>query len=357
VFLNEFALHDNSENRQATADTVHHYLRQVRPFLAHRDNRHDFFFESFLVAVRNRYVSEGDTGELYKRSSLIWHVMLARYFGDLPLHLNGSEEQPNIRKISELPYHQAHGHLWDELQSTLTDFKFVTAKINATDPYRLIADYSLARKVGYTADDLQLVQSALQTSAHILVSDPSQLSAQLLARLIGAGQPAVQRLLEEALVGSKTPWLRPLFASLSKAGGALVNTLSGHHGGIRGLAITHDESLLVSGSDDGLVCVWDLKAGVELRNWDSEHLHPLTDLYITPDGMVALTSDGSKTKSWDLSSGRGLHSLPGKVHDITPEGKALITQQGCIIVWDPLRNVDESVIGRELGFVNKMTKI
>jgi hypothetical protein len=55
------------------------------------------------------------------------HRLLARYFGERPI-FEGSAQQPNVRKLSELPYQQTAGALWDELYATLTDFEFLEAK-------------------------------------------------------------------------------------------------------------------------------------------------------------------------------------------------------------------------------------
>jgi hypothetical protein len=57
------------------------------------------------------------------------HRHLARYFADQELELAGDEgATPNLRKMSELPYQQTLGALWDELHATLTDFTFLEHK-------------------------------------------------------------------------------------------------------------------------------------------------------------------------------------------------------------------------------------
>jgi hypothetical protein len=41
----------------------------------------------------------------------------------------GDHAVPNLRKLAELPYQQAHGGCWDELYETLTDFRFLERKV------------------------------------------------------------------------------------------------------------------------------------------------------------------------------------------------------------------------------------
>ena len=44
----------------------------------------------------------------------------------------------------------------------------------------------------------------------------------------------------------------------SLPGGELLQTLSGHEGGVESLAVTPDGALLASGDDKGVVVLWDL---------------------------------------------------------------------------------------------------
>jgi len=57
------------------------------------------------------------------------HAKLAAYFAAQPLFSAGDDRKtPNLRKLSELPFQQAYGALWDDLYKTLTDFEFLEAK-------------------------------------------------------------------------------------------------------------------------------------------------------------------------------------------------------------------------------------
>ena len=92
------------------------------------------------------------------------HAKLAAYYAAQPLFAEKEgQKTANRRKLSELPYQQAHGELWERLYETLTDFEFLEAKctysgiIHAPDGengkklysgvYELIEDYQRALAV------------------------------------------------------------------------------------------------------------------------------------------------------------------------------------------------------------------
>jgi hypothetical protein len=92
------------------------------------------------------------------------HAKLAAYYAAQPLFAEQEgQKAANLRKLSELPYQQAHGELWERLYETLADFEFLEAKctysgiVHAPDGengkklysgvYELIEDYRRALAV------------------------------------------------------------------------------------------------------------------------------------------------------------------------------------------------------------------
>jgi hypothetical protein len=91
-----------------------------------------------LMTFYHRQLSEAVTEHyLAGREKRDRHRGLARYFGNQALEI---ERAPNLRKMSELPYQQTLGEMWDELYATLTDFRFLERKsaevgvLERTDP-------------------------------------------------------------------------------------------------------------------------------------------------------------------------------------------------------------------------------
>jgi hypothetical protein len=57
------------------------------------------------------------------------HARMAAYFAGQPLFAEPlGEKRANLRKLSELPYQQINGELWEDVYQTLTDFEFLEAK-------------------------------------------------------------------------------------------------------------------------------------------------------------------------------------------------------------------------------------
>jgi NACHT domain- and WD repeat-containing protein len=112
-----------------------------------------FYHRQLAEAVAEHYLA-GEEG-------LARHRELAAYFREKGLESGGDRSVPNLRTMSELPYQQTMGELWDEVLATLTDFDFLEKKathagrilstdvegntfITYTGIYQIRDDYALA---------------------------------------------------------------------------------------------------------------------------------------------------------------------------------------------------------------------
>lgn len=158
LFIQALELEEAEESREAAADTVNLFLRQVRSFLARRDGRYDFFFESFKLAAQRCYLAKADEETISKRSYQDWHRFLANYFQGLPTCRDvgdsleaESSRQATLRKVAELPYHLIQAELWKDLEGTLCDLDFIEAKCAAEMTYDLVTDFETAEGMAPTA--------------------------------------------------------------------------------------------------------------------------------------------------------------------------------------------------------------
>jgi WD40 repeat protein/uncharacterized caspase-like protein len=284
----------------------------------------------------------------------------------------------------------ASGHN-DELRQLQLSFKWLRAKLNATDINGVIADFQFVQ----SDETCQLVQKTLHRSAHILAQDKKQLAGQLLGRLMSYELPEIQALLEQAREEKTDPWLRPLVPSLMSPEGPLLRTLAGHDSLVRAVAVTSDGKYAVSATDQYLK-IWDLKSGFEIQTW--KHfwvtdgvitVRPIKAMAITPDGKyaviaadsfdiggdilevfdlehgsivsdwkahdssiqaVAISADGLSivsgsidrtVKIWDLASGEELRTLKGHTMTVsavavTLDGQYIVSacDDGTLKVWD-----------------------
>jgi len=147
---------DKFEAREAASDTVNLFLRQVRSFLARRNGRYDFFYESFRIAAQECYVAERAGEELPKREGYEWHAHLARYFqlkGDPTGDGAWSGDYP--RAFSELPYHLLEGRLFNELFGISREEIFLAAQARMFpgEPQRTLETLQTAIEGACRSDD------------------------------------------------------------------------------------------------------------------------------------------------------------------------------------------------------------
>jgi WD40 repeat protein len=80
---------------------------------------------------------------------------------------------------------------------------------------------------------------------------------------------------------------------------------TGHRDQVTGLAFSPDGQLLLSGSADGTVRLWDVN-GRPLGSWPDEHKQVLTVAF-APDGRSAASAGSGRTTVWDMPAGRRRH--------------------------------------------------
>lgn len=103
-------------------------------------------------------------------------------------------------RLDRYPYNLVKSENLEKYYATLTDFKFITDKINypelgvqsLIEDYDLIDDVETLNYPEYNSEkvkSLKLIQGVLRLSAHILVIDKQQLASQLHGRLLHEKMP------------------------------------------------------------------------------------------------------------------------------------------------------------------------
>jgi WD40 repeat protein len=229
--------------------------------------------------------------------------------------------------FEHLPWHLKEAGRTTELRQLLFNFDWLQTKLEATDPYALIADYDYLQD----GEELRLIQSALRLSANALARDHRQLAGQFIGRLLGNTSPSIQVLLKQAAERKVWPWFRPLKPSLTAPGGPLIRTLEGHTDPVFAVTVTPDGRRAVSASTEGTLRVWDLESGQTLRTLVG-HTNDFWAAVITPDGCQAVSaSDDDRTlRLWDLESGQILRTFEDHTDGVlalavTPDGHRAVS--------------------------------
>lgn len=249
----------------------------------------------------------------------------------------GDWEECDRYGLQYLPSHLNGAGLADKLRELLLNFNWLQAKLTALDVNSVLSDFKFLPGDA----ELDLVRGAIRLAAHNISTDKTQLAGQLLARLLGNDSKAIQALLGKASQWRKAAWLRPLTRCLSQPGGQLVNTIKAHVGIVDDLSITSDGAMMVSGSSDDSVKVWDLKTGLELHTLRG-HADYVTGVAVSPDGRLAVSSSHDLTlRVWDTQEGQELLRLTGHQNwvscvALTQDGQTAVSgsTDNTIRVWD-----------------------
>jgi len=206
-----------------------------------------------------------------------------------------------------LAYHLMQSDQVETLRALLLDYDWLHNKLRVCEVNALMADYNFFPE----NEDLQLIHSALRLSAHVLSHDREQLPSQLCGHLLGVQSSNIQALLEKVINQTTKPWLRPLFPSLTLAGGPLLRTIEGHCGLSDSVAITADGKRAVSPSFDNILEVWNLDTG-ECHYTLKGHCGWVNSVAITVDDKLAVSASDDKTlKVWNLETGKCRRTLEG----------------------------------------------
>jgi WD40 repeat protein len=258
-----------------------------------------------------------------------------------------SEEDQKYR-LRHLPETLLEGKNYTKLYKLLSDYEFITTKINHPlfGVQALIEDYDLLQDetllMEFTGDEtissLKKIQGTLRLSAHIINADSQQLPAQLTGRLLHFHTPEINNFLQQIPTDQG---LRCLTPSLTPPGSPLIRTLSGHSDWVNAIAVTPDGKTLISGSDDNTIKIWDLLTGTEKLTFKG-HSNSVRAIALTPDGKTVISGSYDKTiQIWDIATGKKKFTFIGHSDSvsavaITPDGKTLISGSvdNTIKIWD-----------------------
>jgi WD40 repeat protein len=113
-----------------------------------------------------------------------------------------------------------------------------------------------------------------------------------------------------------------------------VQTLIGHTKEVNSIALSPQAYVLVSGSWDHTIKVWNLNTGAVIHNLRG-HFGHVSSVAISPDGYILVSGSWDRTiKVWNLGSGKLIHTLKGHNNyvnsvAISPDAQTLVSSS-----WD-----------------------
>lgn len=115
--------------------------------------------------------------------------------------------------------------------------------------------------------------------------------------------------------------------------GRTLQILKSHQGNIRSVAITLDDSRVISASSDKTLKVWEIDSGKLLHTLEG-HKKAVEFVAVTPDGRRAISSSLlEKIRLWDIESGEEIINLPAKEYNsntvaFTPDSRCAVLVGG-----------------------------
>jgi len=332
------------------------FIRQVRPFMARREGRTDYFYEAFQLAAKERYVND----------KIRYNKILADYFQqqadpDDDLSFNGI----TIRDFNELPYHLKESENTELLEKMLSAYRWIKNKTELSDIYNTIDDYSYIDDENDENYHLKLIKDTLIMSAHVLKDYIKNLPTQLWGRLKEIENPQIKVLLIEIDKYTDYPWLKPRHYMQSPES-ALKVTLT-HTKRVNTICYSPNGKYIISGSGDGSVRVWDWKKQKEITKLEG-HTENVSSICISNDErFIASGSGDGSVRVWDWKNEREIIKLEGHTTNVysvyfSPDGQYIVSgssgfhekDDNTIRVWDwkkqkEIAKLDGHSIGRVLS--------
>jgi WD40 repeat protein len=213
---------------------------------------------------------------------VVLHGRLVNNYGDLTA-------LPDAYAWRNIASHLREAERADALRDLLLNPDYLQNNLSAlADPNALVVDADLL------PDDrpIQLIQSALRMSAHILEKNPAQGLSQLYGRLLSHHDAdlSIVTLLDEIVNHEALPAVLTSQSMLEQAGGALLRIFKVDADSVTAVAL--DGEIVASASRDKTIYVWNWKTGELLQQFElNKHDGRITSIALSGDYVLSGSTD------------------------------------------------------------------
>ena len=319
---------------------IHFFIRQVKPFMARRKGRYDYFYESFKKASQKRYENK----EIY------YNGLLADYF-----QLKTDPEKDytftgkSLRDFNELPYHLANSNKIAILEDILSKYTWIKNKTELNNIFHTINDYNYINIENKENYHLKLIKNTLTMSSHFIKDNIKELPTQLWGRLKTHENHQIKEFLNEIEKHTRFPWLQP-HHFMHTSEGSLQTTLTGHTQWVRSVCFSPDGKYIASGSDDDTIRVWNIEKNEE-KTILKGHALRVNSVCFSPDGKYIVSGSPDNTvRVWDWKKDEEKtilrHHTSVESVCFSPDGKYIVSglKNGNVRVWDWEKNEEKTIL-------------
>lgn len=344
MFLDDLKLDEKQSDD--VRSTVRLFLRQVRPFLARREGRTDFFYEAFLIAAKRRYA------EANNETPREWHARLSgvcEKWNDL----HGAAKR---YALGNLPHHEIESGNPTAAADAMTDFGYHYVRLEqlgASTVIKVTMDFAVLTVCSEVRKDRRekVVKWKVFYAeiAHFLKRQGIRPETEFQQRAVANADDSPVTQSAEAWIdqnGSKHWWFRKLRRPYKVVQSACLRVLEGHTGSITSVVLHADGRHAVTGSSDDTVRVWNLDTGECLRTLKG-HSDCVNSVMIHSDGQLVVSAGRDYSiRVWELDTGRCIKIIKNPLME-TPfltfssvalhqDGRRAVTgsQDDYVRVWD-----------------------
>lgn len=126
----------------------------------------------------------------------------------------------------------------------------------------------------------------------------------------------------------------------------------GHSDRVTALTFSPDDRYILSGSQDGVLILWDMKTGVEMQRFQGHE--GINDMAISKNGKYIVSgSNGKEVKIWEIRSGKELNAFKYGSYvtavAFSPDDKLVYAAgaSGVVKVWDITTGAEKRAIGTD----------